>query len=343
VQWDGVNFYTQTTFWQDTAAGESTKQTSTPKLVKGKNIGRANETSDLKQAQSELNAMVAKQLDKGYSSDNSSKVISPPILPMLAHKFADRGSKMVFPAFVQLKENGFRCLFDGTNFWSRQGKIVNAQATNHLRFETDGRVYDGELVLPAPFTFQQTCSAIKKFDPVISPQLEYRVYDLYDPLEPDMPYFSRHDKIWCRCFSLPKQVRLVSTETALTVEDMYEIHKEFVARGAEGSIVRAIYGVYKPGHRSADLLKVKDMQDDEFTIIGFTDGQGKDAGAVIFKCIADGGAFDVRPEGSTEARREMFLNGVDYIGKKLTVRFQTLTDKGIPLFPVGVIVRDYGE
>jgi hypothetical protein len=33
--------------------------------------------------------------------------------------------------------------------------------------------------------------------------------------------------------------------------------------------------------------------------------------------------------------------GGAYVGKKLTVRYQELTDEGLPRFPVGVAFRDY--
>ena len=34
-------------------------------------------------------------------------------------------------------------------------------------------------------------------------------------------------------------------------------------------------------------------------------------------------------------------SGKKYIGKKLTVRFQELTDDKVPRFPVGITFRDY--
>jgi DNA ligase-1 len=38
---------------------------------------------------------------------------------------------------------------------------------------------------------------------------------------------------------------------------------------------------------------------------------------------------------------ELFQNGSEYVGKKLTIRFQELTDEGLPRFPVGIAFRDY--
>jgi len=48
-----------------------------------------------------------------------------------------------------------------------------------------------------------------------------------------------------------------------------------------------------------------------------------------------------RPRGTVERRQEMFDGLHRLIGKLLTVRYQELSEDGIPIFPVGVAVRDY--
>ena len=63
---------------------------------------------------------------------------------------------------------------------------------------------------------------------------------------------------------------------------------------------------------------------------------------VVWECqTPDGQTFRVRPRGTQEARRELFENGGDYVGQQLTVRYQELTDDGVPRFPVGIAIRDY--
>ena len=54
-----------------------------------------------------------------------------------------------------------------------------------------------------------------------------------------------------------------------------------------------------------------------------------------------GHTFVVRPRGSFELRRQWMKDINSIIGKKLTVRYQELTDDGIPRFPVGISIRDY--
>ena len=40
-------------------------------------------------------------------------------------------------------------------------------------------------------------------------------------------------------------------------------------------------------------------------------------------------------------RADMLRRAPELLGKKLTVRYQEMTDGGVPRFPVGVAVRDY--
>ena len=49
----------------------------------------------------------------------------------------------------------------------------------------------------------------------------------------------------------------------------------------------------------------------------------------------------MRCKGTDEQRREQWTNWKQYLGKMLTVKYQYLSDDGVPIFPVGITVRDY--
>ena len=107
-------------------------------------------------------------------------------------------------------------------------------------------------------------------------------------------------------------------------------------------MVRNHKGAYALGKRSANLQKVKTFLDAEYEIVGYEQAIGNDVGTVIWKCkTGTNQEFAVRPTGTREQRREWFTNGGSYSGKMLTVKYQELTDDGIPRFPVGIAVRDY--
>ena len=94
-------------------------------------------------------------------------------------------------------------------------------------------------------------------------------------------------------------------------------------------------------NRSHDLQKYKEFEEDEFRIVGFNEAKGRDAGSVIWVCVTkEGIEFDCRPIGSIEHRKSLFENAATYIGKMLTVKFQELSEKGVPRFPSGKAIRD---
>jgi DNA ligase-1 len=121
-----------------------------------------------------------------------------------------------------------------------------------------------------------------------------------------------------------------------------ELHEQNVSNGYEGTMYRTPMGPYKIRLRSKDLLKRKDFQTEEYRIVGAEEADGRDIGTVIWVVETDDGTeFRVRPRGSLEIRRKWWRDRDGYIGKRLTVRFQNLTEGGIPRFPVGIAIRDY--
>ena len=115
-----------------------------------------------------------------------------------------------------------------------------------------------------------------------------------------------------------------------------------MAAGYEGVIIRNKKGLYRLATRSEDLQKFKEFEDAEFSIVGFTEGEGNEKGAVIWICeTEEKKKFRVRPKGTVDDRKELFKKGQTYVGKMLTVKYQELTDEGIPRFPVGLAIRDY--
>ena len=135
-------------------------------------------------------------------------------------------------------------------------------------------------------------------------------------------------------------VVLVRTEKVAALSDFRRLFSEFVEAGYEGIMLRNAAGVYRANYRSNDLQKYKEFMEEEYRIIDFKEGEGRDAGAVIWVCeTADGKEFTVRPRGTMQQRREWFNDGAKYIGKNLTVVYQELTEDGKPRFPVGKALR----
>jgi len=141
---------------------------------------------------------------------------------------------------------------------------------------------------------------------------------------------------------MPKMLIPVDTKIARDETDIKKWHDKWVQEGFEGVIVRNAAGLYKVKHRSPDLQKYKEFIDDEFEITGGHEGSGPDMGTVVFEVKnEEGKTFSVRPKGTREARAEWYKDIKNLIGKELTVRYQNLSEDSIPIFPVGIAVRDY--
>jgi ATP-dependent DNA ligase len=328
-------YYTSSEYWGIKSNGEeSLHQQSELVQVSSKNVGKSNETTELDQAISEINSLYSKKLDEGYREETKVEEI---FLPMLAQKFTN---KVKFPAYIQPKLDGQRMFLkpDGT-FWTRKGKQVLPEVTKHIKADNSSLILDGELMLPLGYTFQETISAIKKYGD-LSNQLVFHIFDCYDPVRPQLSFQERFDTV----FSILNTEGCVTVPSYLcyALEQFKEKAAEFIAQGYEGAMYRTSSGLYKVNHRSADLLKYKEFQDDEFVITNVVCGVGREQDCAIFVCVTEeGNTFGVRPKGTIESRKEMYANKDSYIGKLYTVKYQELTDGGLPRFPVGIGVRDF--
>jgi DNA ligase-1 len=247
-----------------------------------------------------------------------------PILPMLANKWEDRHKYITEPFYVQPKIDGVRLLVSNKGGISRTGKVV--PGTEHLgKGLKEGEYLDGECYDPTK-TFEEITSLFKT-----NPKaLEFHVFDYFDTNRPNLTFDERLERV------------NVETRWVKTKSDLPVVHKQYMNAGYEGTMIREASSVYEIGKRSNYLLKLKDFKTDEYKVIGMRECAGKDVGTPIWVCTTENGQeFTVRPEGTQEKRRDMFKNGDRYIGKMLTVKYQNLTDLGVPRFPVGIVFRDY--
>lgn len=107
-------------------------------------------------------------------------------------------------------------------------------------------------------------------------------------------------------------------------------------KGYEGSIIRNSKGIYEFGQRSNDLLKWKIFQSDECVVTGYVIDKNNEA--VLEGITKSGKKFSFKMKGTFKDRNEAAAKRL--IGKFVTFTFQTLTDGGIPLFPVGQYQRE---
>lgn len=335
------------------------KQIERIDITEGKNLGRANETTEMEQAISEAQSKWNSRKDTGYA--DSIKEIPEDMLPMLAKKYgviingklikSSDSKHITFPCFVQPKFDGVRCLAKRVNgvveFISRKGKKYHT--LKHIEKELMqvmelGEIFDGEIYVHGE-TFQDIISAVKnvKGIPTLSSnKLEYHIYDLANK---NMDYKDRLEYLKKKLTveGLPKfnYLKMVFT-TGICKDEVMATHKIYVDEGFEGIILRNKKGKYEFDNRSNNLQKLKEFFDEEFKIVDMKEGIGRFKGCGTFICeTKDGSRFDCNMKCSYEEKKKYWNHKNDYIGKLLTVRFQEKSKDNIPRFPVGVAVRDY--
>ena len=270
--------------------------------------------------------------------------------PMSAKSYEDNAHKILYPCFVQPKVDGVRCITDGQQFWSKNGKLFPKENFKHLQIPKSKYLIDGELSLADHADFEDIVSIVKR---VGHPESEKLCFNAFDIMM-DRPYFERRKEL--QIFFTRKQVKILSgswsrliTRTAVSEKDIKAIHTYFLKCGYEGSMIRDPLAKYMHV-RSTALLKWKPLHADEFEIARIVEAKGKDSGTPIFVCVApvknaqikgEFAVFRVRPKGSMEQRQQMWRDRKKLIGKRLTVEYQNLTKYGVPRFPRAKVLRDY--
>lgn len=307
-----------------------------------------------------------KQKGKGYveTSDGEPQGIAP--LPMLAHLFDKYKHKLIYPVIVQPKLDGFRCICikqrGVVSCWSRSGKRFETtslieQELDHYMVEGD--CYDGELYRHNE-DFNKLSGSIRN----VAENSSIAQYHIYDYISADMPQYQRFTKVKNLFKSdIPNIQKFqyiieVPSFGAGSEEGVLGATTDFINAGYEGAIVRSLNNLYRPKYRSPEILKVKEFMDEDFKIVDFYEGEGKDEGAVIWECTTPKGEiFTVRPKGTYGERQKLFQEGELHKGKYLTVRYfpKPHTDypdfirlfkhgeEGKPRFPVGLKIKEEME
>ena len=266
-----------------------------------------------------------------------------------------RAFKFSFPLLVQRKYDGIRCVSskyqNNIIMSSRKGQEI--EHFNQIKNEinslysddlcTDDVFFDGELYTPL-LNFESisgivrttTCNNAEK------DLIEYHIYDVYNPANPSWTFIDRceflHKISMTGIFS---RIKFVESHKVESIDEIDYHHNEFVNSGFEGIMIRQMNGVYEENKRSKFLQKYKTFLEEEFEIVSFHDGEGHDKDMVIWECkTGTGKLFSVKPRGTFDERRAMFVCAASQIGRFLTVTFQEYSSDGIPRFPVGKSIRD---
>lgn len=259
---------------------------------------------------------------------------------MLAHKYDSKkhglsGKKSVKGWYIFPKLDGIRArLHDGKLYSRTMRELAAPKAYIDLIIKKIGeKPWDGELML-ANNTFQGTVSVARNFKEssmATWKDMEYHVFDIVN----DDPFEKRHD-ILSKIKTDFNIKTVLSTGKVLTDDSVKDHMQDYLEQGYEGAILRNPSAGYEFG-RSHNLLKVKEFQDIEVTIVNIEKGDGilsDMAGTLI--CHMDNGKEVRIGTGMNFDERK----NPPKIGSRITITFFEYTDDGIPRFPVYKAVRE---
>ena len=265
---------------------------------------------------------------------------------MLCYPFEEkRLNKWNTWTLVQPKLDGIRCraLFtrEGVKLLSSTETPINyapqvvQDLTKMARFwisngilELDGELYNHEL------SFQQQRRKENY------PSLQYHIFDFY----------SKHLVCTDRLIflkglrDLPDNIKIVETVRADNLEQIAHLLSALCLVRYEGIVIRHPYGRYKRS-RSTDIMKFKPHQTDTYRVVDIFEEKNKEGvpkgrlGGVV--CVdEDGESFSVGSGFGDEERERYWLDNNLILDKKIVVKYQAKTERGVPRFGIFLEIKE---
>ena len=272
-----------------------------------------------------------------------------------------------FPLVGSPKLDGFRCLVDERGGLTSSMKFFQNRFVAEVLRKPTYHGLDGEIVVGSPFkeneeddVFHRTSGPIRRFDG--EPDFRFYVFDNH--LQSSLSYQKRLVDV---CMDIADDGRLIVLEQRIlkNVQEVIAYEQEMAEKGYEGAMVRSLSSPYKQGRctlKEGHIFKRKPFDETDAVIIGFEEQNentnekiinrlglssrsshkknmlGKDTlGAFIlksnlwelpFNCGSGRGLTD-------RLRKKIWLDKESYLGKTVTVKYQSygsITKPRIPIF-----------
>jgi ATP-dependent DNA ligase len=322
--------------------------TSEWKQAVEKNVGKTNATTPEEQADLEVEAIYQKKLDRKYSLTPETAQRSNFLQPMLAATLDEKKTlKAKKKWYLQPKLDGLRCVMDENGGTSRAGKpfhtvahivdeLRDAAAKYNVTF--DGELYNHDY----KHDFEKIVSLVKKQKlsslteddlSEIAAKVQFHIYDVIFWDDPERRYEDRLaflEQIFKEDFSDAITLKLVpaTLHDDLTYEEVVEMHDKWFALGYEGLMLRDADSEYEH-KRSKGLVKFKDFDEAEFTIVSFIEGTGNWAGALkSVEVEVPSGTSEAGVAGPYEVNVERLARAKEYLGGDATIKHKGWTKDG---------------
>jgi len=189
---------------------------------------------------------------------------------MLAVKCTDK-TKIRFPVLATPKLDGVRCLIVNGKAVSRSFKpIPNKYIRKEIeRYFRDG--CDGELMIPGK-SFSEATGIIMSSKNAKPTDFEYWVFDFVIGGATEVPYEKRMELL--KNIDTEPHMHRVLPVLINTIQELDAFEADCLKKGFEGAMIRTPNSPYKCGRsteREGYLLKIKQFEDSEAIITGFTE------------------------------------------------------------------------
>jgi len=289
--------------WSETGFVDGKLSRSAPSYVGPKNVGRSNYRNPLQEALVVARGKYEKKRDEGYraATETDSRLAraqTKKFYPMLAKNYKDfvnrQDSLTLFPAYVQPKLDGMRCIayldkHDGATpadvvLYTRTMKEYPHSPTHDLirraLFETllahwrgpsgerephgspgeslylDGEIYEHGVSL-------QSLNSIARSEDS-KESVEYHVYDLFYPSYGKKDTFEQRTAFLAEVHAAMSDdakahIMLVPTHLVSNEQGCDALYSKYIAEGYEGIMVRAPGGEYAKSNMSKSALRSRNL------------------------------------------------------------------------------------
>lgn len=278
-----------------------------------------------------------------------------------------------WPVYTQPKINGIRMLSIEGGLNQNNTRIISMKSwlnnsfTNlgHIEIELreffeylprystlDGELYNHRL------DFSDLRSAVKTTTTVhpLLHTIQYCIFDInYE--DPEGTPFEKRYALLINAFnnyvhdrgSAPQTFGIVPSQIARNHDEVQRQHDQHVAQGYEGIMIKKISNGVPSGNKVYEeslyrqdkgnhILKYKQFFDEEVIILRYAEVE--EIPVFLVRDKRDN-LLSVHMLRNSSDKQVLYRNSLSIIGKQLTIRYQEMSETGVPKSPVGLSIRDY--
>ena len=234
------------------------------------------------------------------------------------------------------KLDGVRAYWDGRNLLSRNGKILavpEGWSTYFPPFALDGELYTAR----GEFEKIQSIVMDKTPNEVAWSEIKFYVFDVPEASGGLLERLSELENFILKNPQAGQNLKIIKQVKVKDNAEFEAFAEAVIAKSGEGAVVREPNAAYERG-RSQNVLKYKRFNDAECVVVAHKVGQGKFSGllgSVVCENLSDKKRFKIGSGFSDKERANP-----PKIGSVITYKYQNLTAKGLPRFPVFLRVRE---